>query len=76
MCGTRHRSGMNDGSLQWGLRWCGLATWWILAKITDAGIAARCAVSTGHIDRPGHERSDSWFDICAGVLKQCWRVPD
>jgi hypothetical protein len=36
MRGTRHRSGMTDGYLQWGLRWCGLATWWILAKIADA----------------------------------------
>jgi hypothetical protein len=36
MRGTQHRSGMTDGYLQWGLRWCGLATWWILAKIADA----------------------------------------
>ena len=39
--GTRHRSGMTDGCLQWGLRWCGLATQYILAKIADA----RCANS-------------------------------
>jgi hypothetical protein len=36
MRGTQHQSGMTDGCLQWGLRWCGLATWWILAKIVDA----------------------------------------
>jgi hypothetical protein len=36
MRGTRHRSGMTDGCLQWGLRWCGYATQEILAKIADA----------------------------------------
>jgi hypothetical protein len=41
-----------------------------------AVIAARRAISTGHSDRPGHRRSGSCFEICAGVQKQCWRVPD
>jgi hypothetical protein len=30
-----------------------------------AVIAARRVVSTGHSDRLGHKRSDSWFDKCA-----------
>jgi hypothetical protein len=37
----------------------------------DAVIATRRAVSTGHGDGPGHRRPDGWFDMCAGVLKQC-----
>jgi hypothetical protein len=41
----------------------------------DAVIAARCLVSTGHNDGLGHKQSDSWFNMCARVLKQCWGVP-
>ena len=34
--GTRHLSGMTDGYLQWGLRWCGCVTQEISTKIADA----------------------------------------